>query len=325
MPEDQTDSNPGTAVQTVNGESPGQPQNTKQRRPLNCLPSEKLADLEPSLAEIARLRQRPLLVLITSTIDDDVCHELFGWRDEIKEAVDGLDVLIHSPGGVLTSCYRIARFLARYNDDWQALVPAIAMSGATLICLGSSEVVMADVAYLGPIDPQVISKRPGQFFAGERQSPLEAFQAMQYVREFSLATLDVTMAFLLDHGLKPEVALDTATRVANDMAKPVLAKLEPYDLGSFKLDSELAVNYCRRVCNPANEEKKSQRDANFRSLVEDYPAHEFIIDIDEAETLGLNVSPPEGALDVAFEQLRDELTEVETCIGVFSQEKGASA
>src|SRR5437867_2635455 len=100
------------------------------------------------------------------------------------------DVLVHSPGGQLTSCYIIARFFARCTDDWTALVPDEAKSGATLICFGSSEVIMAEIGSLGPLDPQVISKRRGKFFVTERQSPLEAFRAVQYLRQFALASLD---------------------------------------------------------------------------------------------------------------------------------------
>jgi hypothetical protein len=60
----------------------------------------------------------------------------------------------------------------------------------------------------------VISKRGTKFFSVERQSPLEAFQAVKYLREASLTMLDTSMAFLLRHQIAPQHALETATKMA---------------------------------------------------------------------------------------------------------------
>ncbi len=256
-------------------------------------------------------------------IDEDVAEEVYSWRKQLKAvgANNNLDVLIHSPGGELTACYRTARLLARYTDDWQALVPDYAASGATLICLGSSNIVLSDIAQLGPLDPQVLSKRNTKFFTGERQSPLEAFQAVKYLREYTLTSLDAGIVFLLRQQIAPQLALETASKLAVELAKPILDKIEPYDLGAFGLDSSLAIDYCRRICSPKESHKKTQRDANYKTLVEKYPAHEFIIDMAEAETLGLTVCEPDDTLNDLFDELRVHLRSLQSFVGFVPQQE----
>ncbi len=271
----------------------------------SCDPPEGFQDLTDIFRKIRKERGRPLFVLLAEFIEDEIADEVYGWRKDLRKTQkeDGLDILIHSPGGNLSQCYVVGRLFSRCADAWEALVPAYAVSGATLICLGSSTIVMSENARLGPVDPQVISKRREKFFAGERQSPLEAFQALRHLREFSLASLDVAMDFLLEQGVAPQLALETSGKLAIRLVEPILGKIEPYDLGAFALDSRVAVEYCRRLSNPVDKAKRTQRRVDPRALVERYPAHEFVIDLEEARALNFEVSEPEAAIDTLFDDL----------------------
>ena len=157
-----------------------------------CTPPESFDEFAGVIRRLEEARKRRTFVLVVDGIDDETFAEALRWRPELKQAggEDKLDVLIHSTGGVLSSCYRVARLLSRAADSWDALIPSMAASGASLICLGSCNLVMSECAQLGPIDPQVLSKRNERFFASERQSPLEAFQAVKYLREFALTALN---------------------------------------------------------------------------------------------------------------------------------------
>jgi hypothetical protein len=282
-----------------------------------CIPDESFEEMSEIFRQIQTLRQRTLFVFIPGSVDGDTCDEIYRWREELKTAGEsnGLDILIHSPGGVLSSCYQCARLISSRVDAWEALIPSLAASGATLLSLGSASIVMGEMAQLGPIDPQVISKRSEKFFEGERQSPLEAFDAVRYLREFALASLDANMRFLVNHGIAPKPALDAASSLAFHLVQPILSKIEPYDLGAFALDSRLALSYCERVARPSNPSKRTQRTAKFRALVEEFPAHEFVIDREEAKALGFVVTEPTAELDVLFEELRPALETVEQYIG----------
>jgi hypothetical protein len=288
-----------------------------------CEPTVAMGEVNEILRKIQAQRSRRLFVLCSGSIDDDSAEEVYRWRAELKDAGEGsgLDILLHSPGGVLSSCYQIARLIGTRADAWEALIPSIAASGASLIALGSARVVMGEMAFLGPIDPQVSSKRNEKLFASERQSPLEAFEAVRYLREFALSSLAAHFDYLLRKRIAPKPALDTATSLAFHLVQPILSKIEPYDLGSFALDSRLALQYCERVGNPSNQSKKTQRSVPYRALVEQYPAHEFIIDLEEARALKFEVASPDSPLDELFDELRPLLDGLERYIGFVPDEE----
>lgn len=286
-----------------------------------CNPSSAQHNIQDILQKIKKERNRPLFALCgTGSIGFSTVDQVYSWKKEIKEVTKEaeLDIIIDSPGGNLSACYTIARILCRWCNRWEALVPDVAASGATLICLGSSNIIMSEVAQLSPLDPQVVSKRTGKFFEDERQSPLEAFQATKYMRDFALTALDLFMDFLADRKVNPRLALDTSCRLAVDLAKPILGKIEPYDLGAFALDSKVAIEYCKRIGSPINEEKRTQRNVDPTALVEKYPAHEFVIDMEEAKALNFVVSDPEPAIDQLFTDLRPHLMKPKRFLGLIS-------
>ncbi|WP_022854194.1 SDH family Clp fold serine proteinase [Thermodesulfatator atlanticus] len=69
-----------------------------------------------------------------------------------------IDIILHTPGGVVLASLQIAKALKRHKAKTTAFVPHYAMSGGTLIALAADEIVMDEHAVLGPVDPQI-----GQF------------------------------------------------------------------------------------------------------------------------------------------------------------------
>jgi hypothetical protein len=307
----------GQAVLTADAGQGNNGQPPAPRKP-SCEPALAYDELTKTLQGISKSRGRALFALISDFIDNDVLKDVYSWKNELRELgqTGALDILIHSPGGQLTACYMLARLVSRYFNEWEALVPERAWSGATMICLGSSNIVMSEISQLGPVDPQVASKRREKFFATERQSPLEAFEAVKYLREFAVSSLDALMEVLTDRGIAPQRALETAVTVSSALVKPILESIEPYDLGAFSLDNRLAITYCKEIARPANTSLKTQRRAMYRSLVEWYPAHEFAIDVVEAESIRLKVSFPSQEVEELFDEFRAKTSSVETYIGL---------
>lgn len=66
-----------------------------------------------------------------------------------------IDLILHTPGGLVLASEQIARALLRHEAKVTVFVPHYAMSGGTLIALGANEIVMDPNAVLGPVDPQV--------------------------------------------------------------------------------------------------------------------------------------------------------------------------
>lgn len=69
-----------------------------------------------------------------------------------------IDLMLHTPGGLVLASEQIARALLRHPAKVTVLVPHYAMSGGTMIALAADEIIMDENAVLGPVDPQL-----GQF------------------------------------------------------------------------------------------------------------------------------------------------------------------
>jgi ClpP class serine protease len=66
-----------------------------------------------------------------------------------------IDLIIHTPGGLVLAAGQIAHALKRHRGKVTVFVPHYAMSGGTLIALAADEIVMDPNAVLGPVDPQL--------------------------------------------------------------------------------------------------------------------------------------------------------------------------
>ncbi|HYM68845.1 MAG TPA: hypothetical protein VEZ44_04555 [bacterium] len=66
-----------------------------------------------------------------------------------------IDVILHTPGGLVLAAEQIARALRDHRGRVTVFVPHYAMSGGTLIALAADAIVMDEHAVLGPVDPQL--------------------------------------------------------------------------------------------------------------------------------------------------------------------------
>ncbi len=66
-----------------------------------------------------------------------------------------IDIILHTPGGLVLAAEQIARALKKHPARVTAIIPQYAMSGGTLIALAADEILLDENAILGPIDPQI--------------------------------------------------------------------------------------------------------------------------------------------------------------------------
>ncbi len=74
---------------------------------------------------------------------------------ELTDPQVPLDIVLHTPGGLVLAALQIARAVRRHPGKVTVFVPHYAMSGGTLIALAADEIVMSPHAVLGPVDPQL--------------------------------------------------------------------------------------------------------------------------------------------------------------------------
>ncbi|NJL49319.1 MAG: hypothetical protein HC929_20075 [Leptolyngbyaceae cyanobacterium SM2_5_2] len=66
-----------------------------------------------------------------------------------------IDLVLHTPGGLVLATEQIARALIRHGAKVTVFIPHYAMSGGTMLAMAADEIVMDENAVLGPVDPQL--------------------------------------------------------------------------------------------------------------------------------------------------------------------------
>ena len=84
-----------------------------------------------------------------------------------------IDLIIHTPGGLVLASDQIAYALRRHPGRVTVIVPHYAMSGGTLVALAADEILMDADAVLGPVDPQLGSLPRGSWPAASILKALE--------------------------------------------------------------------------------------------------------------------------------------------------------
>jgi ClpP class serine protease len=84
-----------------------------------------------------------------------------------------IDLILHTPGGLVLATEQIARALIRHRAKVTVFVPHYAMSGGTMLALSADEIVMDANAVLGPVDPQLGNVAAASVLKVVEQKPIE--------------------------------------------------------------------------------------------------------------------------------------------------------
>lgn len=83
--------------------------------------------------------------------------DLTGFMNAVKgmDVTKGLDLILHTPGGIPTAAEGIVQYLhTKFGNNIRVIVPHMAMSAGTMMACASKEIIMGTHSFLGPIDPQ---------------------------------------------------------------------------------------------------------------------------------------------------------------------------
>jgi len=135
---------------------------------------------KPIFEALEKELKRPVVTLFTSfkypvMIEDTDADMLEGILQKIN-LENGLALVINSPGGDGLAAERIVNVCRCYSNtgEYWSVVPGKAKSAATMICFGSSKIIMGATSELGPIDPQLTIG----------QSNLKRFSAYNIVKSY---------------------------------------------------------------------------------------------------------------------------------------------
>lgn len=190
-----------------------------------------------------------------------------------------IDLILHSPGGLVLAAEQIARALQKHPAKVTVFVPHYAMSGGTMIALAADEIIMDENAVLGPVDPQLGKYPAVSILRAVAQKDIDkvedqtliladiASKAMEQVRNFVISLLEEKMdgqkaeevADLLTQGrwthdfpITYEIISSFGINVSTDMPSSIYELMELYPQPSQRRPS---VHF---IPLPEGEEKKSK-------------------------------------------------------------------
>lgn len=241
---------------------------------------------EATLQALEVERGSRIYAVIHTASEHHLCHPDF-WaalhRKEQFAKIGTLEILIHSPGGHAHVAYRLAKYFRGHCKTLNIIVPMMAKSAATLMCLNADNIFMGEFAELGPLDAQLRDdfEKGAEFF-----SPLDEFKSMEFMKEYATGILDYFGHILAERGMSVKQALHEAISGTVGIMNPLYAHIDPSKVGSYRRALSEGEEYAKRllesVKHPAAEELAQH-------LVWDYPSHDFVIDREEARAIGLPV------------------------------------
>ena len=128
-----------------------------------------------------------------------------------------IDILLHTPGGLVLASEQIAHALMRHPAKVTVFVPHYAMSGGTMIALAADEIVMDCNAVLGPVDPQLGQYPAVSILKTVRQKPVHRIDdntlILADMAEKAVRQVEDFLASLLSDKMSAEKARDLAIKL----------------------------------------------------------------------------------------------------------------
>ena len=200
-------------------------------------------------------------------------------------------LILTTHGGLANSAYKISRFFQSQYERFDIFIPSVCKSAGTLLALGANRLIMSTFSELGPLDVQLYERDE----IGARKSGLLSHSAFEALKAETFQMYEHIMLSIKQRS-GDNISFPVASNVAGDMAarvmSPIFAQISPNVLGSDYRDLQVAIEYGSRLAQTGG--NISAIAVQF--LTEQYPSHDFIIDMQEAEALFNDVLPPEDVI-----------------------------
>jgi ClpP class serine protease len=129
-----------------------------------------------------------------------------------------IDLILHTPGGLVLASEQIARALRAHPAKVTVFIPHYAMSGGTLVALAADEIRMDAAAVLGPVDPQLGDLPAASLVRVVAKKPVERLEdrtlVLADVAEKAVRHMNEVVRELLAHHLDAKKAETVAEQLS---------------------------------------------------------------------------------------------------------------
>lgn len=216
------------------------------------------------------------MFLYTGGIEPEEVDSFISFVIPRREITDRLTLVLTTNGGDAHSAYRMARLLQRQYKYIRLLVAGRCKSAGTLVAIGADEIVFGPWGELGPLDVQ-LAKKDELVFVSSGLDTMQAFTLIT-AQTYSAFQYYMLQTIVRSQGaISFKMASDIASRLATGLMTPLAAQIDPHRLGEVDRLMAIATAYGVRL------DRGNMKEDGLAKLVNGYPSHAFIIDMNEAE------------------------------------------
>lgn len=239
-------------------------------------------------------------ILLNADIDSDCYSRISGVLASIGHQKRSV-LILESLGGSIEWAFWIAKALREHCEELDVVIPSNAKSAATLIVLSADRILLGARGEIGPLDPQ----RPDPTGSAVARSPLETIQGLQYLRKYYQESIDAVIMHLINSaGMGVPHALEQTPNILAPAITPLYQNVNVRELGDAYRALLVGERYAKEVMRRWSPLPEQMANSVVESLVWDYPDHGHIIDLDEAQRIGLyNAASLASAQDDLFLQI----------------------
>lgn len=256
-------------------------------------------------------RKRPLLIAYyppfgsVNELQIDLLHNVFREKDIHRpEAIEKLDVLLHTTGGDPVAAYRLAQVIRDFAKEVTFLIPEYAYSAGTLMCLSADKILLGDHAVLSPIDITLVPARDEDYEDAKDLFPeedpsgeVETVAIDYFIQVAKQARLEIESAF------RKRKWKSSRTEVECAMLVEMTRQLGVLTIAQYYREKNITHAYAAELLGYMFVKGTKAIEGIIRSLIVEAPSHSFPMDFHMCEDIGLKVEEMTESLSDATKSL----------------------
>jgi hypothetical protein len=245
-------------------------------------PDEALEGINQASAKISEARRADVVLFCGNLYfqEDRAIANLIRW----KRKKENLFFILGTFGGSANSAYRIGKCFRNAYKRITVFVPSFCKSAGTLLALSADELVLGDSGELGPLDVQLLHHDVADTTSGLTQK-----QALVTLRsEIAESFKHIFLQIRRETRISTELAAKTAGEIVTGVFSEIFDRFDPMMIGEHERAMEIARSYGDRLSRGRQHLRRKAID----KLIKNYPAHDFVIDRDDAKDLFSNLTEP---------------------------------
>lgn len=255
---------------------------------------------ETTVAELAAVENDADILLINAPIGGGLSTLVRAVITRRTKRRKRVVVILVSSGGIADDAYRAATAIQSFYEHVSICVSGWCKSAGTLMAISGHELIFGCNGELGPLDVQIAVKDE---IVDNRDSGLILDAAIKGLNTNAFRVFEKFMTSIIEESsgaITFRTAADLAAHITVGLMAPIYEKIDPLRMGADQRAQNIGFHYAARL-NFKGENLEGPEALNM--LLNGYPSHGFVIDMEEAQRLFSNVKSLDGYLEQTVESL----------------------